>query len=93
MQILEQLQFVFEADTMRQPHEIRPEYLVGVENLLPIPAHVTCFEVQQTRDTAQQTRLAAAVGTGNKQQFAGIQRKIQALKQTTVAAQHAKVTC
>ena len=35
----------------------------------------------------------SAVGTGNKQQFAGIQRKIQALKQTTVAAQHAKVIC
>jgi hypothetical protein len=52
---------------------------------------VTCRKLQQAGNTSQEARLAAAIGTLDNQQFAGIQRKIELLKQATVAAQQAKV--
>jgi hypothetical protein len=52
---------------------------------------VTRFEIQKARNAPEQTRLATAIGTFNKQQLAGIQRKFQILKQATVAPQQAKI--
>ena len=80
-----------ERDAMRGPHQCAMKYLALLGYRHAVPAYNAFFQVEHANDRPHEARLAAAVGTLEDEQLAGIQRKSDTPEQATIAAEQRQV--